>query len=496
MARIFSKKIDEFHGKLIYEIDHFLEEEDDYHISIKTVCVYYQPSPERLKQADKNTGDISLYKKKILEFYPSCVSKTPSTIVVDECVLTIYPINTIPNADFMKPKYSHIESISLIGFDYGIPESLEEVEDILQYHLPTGFVKDYDYGLGLQYDYRFIINAIEENKKINKLIISKYEKSHIDINNETALRYTLNYSEYETIRRGIYKIARDYQFEARKDKSIFAYNALLNTIDPVQYPEKYRTYKKDTIYKLLSKNDIQQADLSEVDKKEVINLISKNINTLKKDRPKELMKLHDDIELVTLKNLIQIFEEKLSKDLKESHWQNLFNENPFTLNLVFGFPIIKVGERVSVGGKAISGNGEKITDFLVKNNHTNNTALIEIKTPFTELLNKKAYRGNVYAPSKELSGSINQVLDQKYMFQKQIATLKNNSKNEDKELESYSVSCVLIIGKIPEDDDQKKSFELFRGNSKDIEIITFDELLNKLKQLHDFLSSDNQVELN
>ncbi|HUZ95538.1 MAG TPA: hypothetical protein VMU57_11550, partial [Edaphobacter sp.] len=42
---------------------------------------------------------------------------------------------------------------------------------------------------------------------------------------------------------------------------------------------------------------------------------------------------------------------------------------------------------------------------------------------------------------------------------------------------------------MPEGLDQQKSFELFRGNSKDITIVTFDELLAKLKQIHEFLAS-------
>jgi hypothetical protein len=38
---------------------------------------------------------------------------------------------------------------------------------------------------------------------------------------------------------------------------------------------------------------------------------------------------------------------------------------------------------------------------------------------------------------------------------------------------------------------QRKSFELFRGNSRNIVIITFDELLEKLRQLRTFLVADN-----
>jgi hypothetical protein len=396
----------------------------------------------------------------------------------------------------MQPKYAQIESISLTGFNYGFPETIEEVEEVLE-NLPPGFVKDYDYGLGLQKDYRFIINAIEENTEIKHLIISKKEKTKIEIPSillalgSEEVSYTLNYCEYEAIRKSIDKITRNFQSEGRIDKSIFAYNALLNISNPAQYPEKYRTYKKDTIFKFISGNGKQQADLSAADQKEIVNLISKNKNALAEHLPKALMKLHDDIELVTLENLIKKFAEMLSKKLPEKYWQTLFSENPFILNLAFGYPIIKFSEQVCVGGRTFSGAGDKFADFLVKNNSTNNSALIEIKTPGTKLLSNNPYRGSVYTPSSEFSGSINQLLDQKYKFQKEIDSLKNNSRSYD--LESYSVSCVLIIGKTPEEIDQKKSFELFRGNSKDIEIITFDELLEKLKQLHSFLSPGDQI---
>jgi len=45
---------------------------------------------------------------------------------------------------------------------------------------------------------------------------------------------------------------------------------------------------------------------------------------------------------------------------------------------------------------------------------------------------------------------------------------------------------------MPNDEDEQKSFEIYRRNSKNVQIITFDELLLKLKQLHGFLNdSDN-----
>ena len=80
-------------------------------------------------------------------------------------------------------------------------------------------------------------------------------------------------------------------------------------------------------------------------------------------------------------------------------------------------------------------------------------------------------------------------LSQKHNFEGEIALIKSNSRITD--LESYSVRCCLVIGTIPDDEERKKSFELFRGNSKNVEIVTFDELLEKLKRLRDLLKSPN-----
>ncbi len=103
------------------------------------------------------------------------------------------------------------------------------------------------------------------------------------------------------------------------------------------------------------------------------------------------------------------------------------------------------------------------------------------------MLNKSAYRGEIYPPSGELVGAVNQALNQKHNFEREIARIKDNSRLYD--IESYSVRCCLVVGTMPSDEDLKKSFELFRGNSKHVEIVTFDELLEKLKGLRDLLTS-------
>lgn len=162
------------------------------------------------------------------------------------------------------------------------------------------------------------------------------------------------------------------------------------------------------------------------------------------------------------------------------------------MSLAFGYPAIKISEQASIGGKRLSGDGEKITDYLIKNGITNNLALIEIKKPSSALLNKTAYRGSVFCASTELTGSVTQVLDQHSQLQQNIAMIKNNNRLYD--IESYAVHCILIIGTMPKDEDEIKSLEIYRRNSKNVQIITFDELLFKLKQLHDFLSNKDEQE--
>ena len=224
--------------------------------------------------------------------------------------------------------------------------------------------------------------------------------------------------------------------------------------------------------------------LSDHDLEMVLEVVAQNARSIAETKSEKLSKLKNDIELVTLETLVTRYEEMMTKSLKERSWQDFLNENPFVLSLAFGYPIIKVQDQASVGGRKISGTGGKVADFLVKNSMTNNTAIIEIKTPLKTLLNVPTYREGVYTPSTDLCGSINQVLDQKYRFEREIAQIKENSRIN--EIETYSVHCCLIIGTMPPEEDRQRSFELFRRNSKDVEIVTFDELLNKLKHLLGF----------
>ncbi len=140
-----------------------------------------------------------------------------------------------------------------------------------------------------------------------------------------------------------------------------------------------------------------------------------------------------------------------------------------------------VKDEAYVGGKNLSNQNGKVTDFLVKNSITDNVAFLEIKTHQAKLIGTKiAYRGkDVFAMGKDVTGGIAQVLDQRDNFQKEFYQHKVKSKVS---IESINSKCVVLMGTINNlKPGELKSFELFRSNSKDVELITFDELLRNLK---------------
>lgn len=445
------------------------------------VEVYFVPPEHSLHAANLGSEKAEKHRSKLLDINGQCK------------FLTIYPINTFGGgSDFLKPKYGQVKRITLDGTDIvfsgsddgGVPTTPEGVLELLE-DLPSAFTKDYAYGLGLEKPYRFIINAVEELSDCIEIVIGRKHATGPDKNNQQI--FYIAEKDFEQARRAMNSIDSLAQTAARAVKETTAHNILAERLGmPKLEPKGGRhPYRKHFTAVAQGKQE-----LSEEDQNAVMGALSSHAASIAQEQPEKLAKLRGDIELVTLEALIKRYEEMLGEKLAEGRWQDFFNENPFILSMAFGYPVIKVRDQASVGGRKLSGDGEKITDFLVKNSLTNNTAIFEIKTPQTAILNKKEFRDGVFTPSADLSGSINQALDQKYQFQKQIAQIKDNTRLYD--IESYAVHCCLVIGRVPDGDDRKKSFELFRRNSKDVEIVSFDELLEKLKQLSVFLRAADE----
>ena len=467
--------------------------------------VYYIPPQDQVDQSDLEPRIAEKHRVKIL--------------VLDNALrqVTIFPINTLgKRRDFLKPKYEKIKRITIAdatpvlhelraedadrpysqSMTFGptkliedsideadiaeVPTSEEEILEILE-GLPPAFTKDYDYGLGVAKPYLCIIDAIETMCNCDEILITKERATGID---QSGV-FCISFDDFEVLRKSLNSTINLGQAAVRSVKETHTYNFFAGKLGKSSIPLRIGRHplRQEMTEFIRSEGRV----LSATEQDEVMSAFASNIDAISERNPDRLALLRDDIEIVNLKNLIDRFEEMMTAGLKEPDWQRFFQQNQFVLSMAFGYPIIVVQGQASVGGRALSGRNGKITDFLVKNSMTNNTAIIEIKTPAAKLLRTSSYRDQVFPPSRELSGSIAQALDQRQRFEREFVHLRDNSKRFD--IESYSVHCCVIIGRIPGNEAQLRSFELFRRNSKDVEIVTFDELLKKLKSLRDFLES-------
>jgi hypothetical protein len=166
-------------------------------------------------------------------------------------------------------------------------------------------------------------------------------------------------------------------------------------------------------------------DFSTKDKEAIKDLFDKLSLTDEFWTPETLLKTKESLDQQYIEDVIEEFN-KLMKQKNETktlekRWQTFLARHNWVFSYIFSYPVMLFQNEAYVGGKNISNKNGKVTDFLVKNALTDNVAFLEIKTHKTYLLGaKKSYRGNdVYSMSKDVTGGITQVLDQRDNFQKE-----------------------------------------------------------------------------
>ena len=178
---------------------------------------------------------------------------------------------------------------------------------------------------------------------------------------------------------------------------------------------------------------------------------------------------------------------------EESVWHHFLKENDWILglnaDLRFTYQYI---DEAKVGVENTSGKGSPKTDFL---GVTNYTTLIELKTP--SLLIFKSTKGghsrtDTWEFSAEFISGISQCLGQKLSMDesyqnKHVIDGDNNVISKEKVFNA-DVKVVFIVGcryeQFPHNGNvdnviKSKTFELFRRNNRNIDIITYDELFER-----------------
>lgn len=395
--------------------------------------------------------------------------------------LNIWPLNTTRFNDYpFRPKYRRPRLIRLEGMTGLEANTVDEVLEILN-KLPQGFVRSPHAGLGLDYELRAIIDTLDEHD-IDMLVVRSGRRDGLPFIDQKK-NLTIAKVQFDEIRRAIRRVHEKSLDIAGEEKNRIAFNQLLNSADPSAFPEQPPIYRKDGVVAMIGARSADE--LSKHDQSAIVSAAQSAVRPLTARKPEAMLQLSRDIEVVTLERLINEMKRRLGRDKSERPWQRFFEQNPFILRLAFGYPVLKMGDQISVGGTRFDGKGEKIPDFVMKAAATGNLALIEIKGPEEPLFDKAVYRGAVYAPHRELAGGVNQLLDQRHKLQTNLAVKKQESGVYD--VEAYATECILVIGRTPLDRDRQKSLELFRHHLNSVLVLTYDELLEKRENLHEFL---------
>lgn len=330
----------------------------------------------------------------------------------------------------------------------------------------NGVYKAVNFGLGFTRNLSPIVYRLEKYPSINKIIVSSKLVSKI-----TRTTATFSTTDLEEIFQTI-KPLKDVQSEEMKRVS----NNTLADIFPNKIKRSAETYKKGELSLFLKDKKISPEKLSEGDVKRLIDIIPTNI---KED--KIVYQAEEKINFIKLQKVKDDFqklvEQKTDTDKLEEKCQIFFTDNHWILSNILSMPVVLLGGKVYVGGKNIFNKGGKEADFLFKNKLTKNVFIIEIKTPLKKIIDTTTpYRKpDVFSIGKEVTGGLVQALDQKDNLQKDFYTLAKGG-----EFVSFNPKVVLIIGNLKSlSKKQLKSFELFRSNIKDVEIITYDELLTR-----------------
>jgi hypothetical protein len=171
---------------------------------------------------------------------------------------------------------------------------------------------------------------------------------------------------------------------------------------------------------------------------------------------------------------------KLNGD--EGFWQIMLSSHTYALSQLFAAPVTFIQGKAYVGGTQLDGKDARYLDFMLSGGNANHAILVEIKTPTTKLLSAR-YRGNVYPPSRDVSGAVVQVNDYCDTLRKNVDQITREQKLE---LHTFNPRRIILVGNYEAeltDSKKRNSFELFRSSQSGIEIVTFDEFFRKVEQL-------------
>lgn len=334
-------------------------------------------------------------------------------------------------------------------------EKCELGEEVTPRHLKYSYVKH------LQDEGYKTVDILKHLGQFNSHTIEYYSQIDDEINE-------ISYSPIDSI----------YGKKRPKSVQIEITNEQVENIVFTDSQTKQLIEKKPEIIKSFIENDLSHSDIIALGyRKKQLDVFS---NLLNDESYFEKYKLENNI----------------SKT--EQVWQSFFELNPWIfghgLNYIFSTPLEGKKLEQVVSGYDFNSSGKRVDGLLKTRGLISSLCFVEIKTHKTGLLKTNYYRKESWSSSDELSGAVAQIqrtVDKSLKSISSKVEIKDNDGNlTGEQVFLYQPKSYLIIGSLSEflndygvNEDKYSSFEIFRRNIFNPEILTFDELFERAKYL-------------
>lgn len=337
------------------------------------------------------------------------------------------------------------------------------------------FENSEDYVFG-EIDGAIAIRISPKGKQQVSVIVTQDEKK---IKKITFQKFTLlNSGDIKTTKENTFSFW-NYEFE-----KLLEYLKYINFID-------FSNYENFQIEDLSSSKGNKV--IYDIKDKDVIEYI-KGTNGV--EREELLENIYDELNdndiniLLGRKKGLEILSNELVRNSwDEKSWQTFFEKNKWIFGVGLDYRFMSFFDReMNISTTGTDNKNKVIVDFLMT--FKEYTVIVEIKRPDSLIFSKSKNRSGSWSFHQDFIDAVSQVLEQKaeWLILSQNNDLYNKEGSQKLTQRTRNAKAILIIGdkkeflniqNVREREIKQDTFELFRQETKNIEIITYDELLER-----------------
>lgn len=361
-----------------------------------------------------------------------------------------YKINLSKKEIIFYPRDIFITEIKITGFDK-LPKEFPE----------KGYIKG-----GLAY----YLHKKFQDQKVLSIEIAKDKKSEF-IKQGKVNRLVLNYQEFSLICKGVSSII----YEGKVEKSNYIDDSFYS-IFPKKFQLRGESWR-NSARKVITNLDTRIIPHIKNQESEVLisffeSFIEKRYKS--DDAKRKLFRFAKiKIDDIAISQIIGEFKELLQKNASEAKWGVHLKRNLFLIDSKY----IKVIPEINV----MLAGARKVDFGLVDSQGYMD--IFEIKKPSTALLAKSQDRGNYYWSTDAIKALVQA---EKYLHnaERKASSLTEDIKREkDISVEIIRPRAFVLLGQRSQLDNKnkKEDFQVLRKSLKNIEIILYDELLERIE---------------